>query len=253
MKKFILSVSFSFLFLLSVFGVSAAQPEDETRAMTAQSNIWSSFDTDPVTGGYVYPDECGGMYIDESDFYLVVTLATDSEVFKNQIRELSKDADIVKFESVKYSYTQLSEVLTEIQNSIDTYNFSVAMAGIQEKTNSVQVNVHGGDIDIATEFLRGKYGDMVTLHSGEYEFVDEEEIGSLSPLAFLGDTDPMVFYINFGVLGALLIASIIALITAPKKSSAPAYAGKSGQKANPPRKSTRGHKNTSHRFDANQR
>lgn len=214
MKKIICAVYImvmAFFVPASVFAAPA--PEDNSRAMIAQSKIYDGWETDEETYLPIYPDGVGGLFIG-TDNYLTVSLSVDDQALKDSVLSLSGDPEIVKFTTASYSYNELLAVLDDINSNWGSLNFSLASCGIIEEENYVGVNVAGGDFETAKAYFAEKYGAKVDVHSGEYVFLDLDEDDDPS------ETGLLSVYINGGILLLAGGAAAAAIGLARKKRTA---------------------------------
>lgn len=103
--------------------------------------------TDP-SGEIDYPDEYGGCYINEDDI-LNICLVAPNDSLKQQYREYCGDQDIA-FSEVTYSYNELCQIKTTVQNHQLRSTNRIIGVGICQEDNCVTICTEPSDNSVST-------------------------------------------------------------------------------------------------------
>lgn len=194
------------------------------RAMQADEKLTNAWGMNEETFLPIYPDYIGGTMLSE-DGKLIVYITGDNKEDRAAVQQASGDPEILDFVSVKYSYNELQKICDEINEAYNAgqLEFSVNFSNVEIAANNVQVGVMSSDTEKAQSYFQSKYGDKVALYGG-YDVVDLDNVSGGTEETGVGEN--LIYYIDGGIVFVSLIAAIIALSSAKKKSAARAKAKK---------------------------
>ena len=220
MKKTFAAVFLALLLFImpcTVFASEAGEANIE-RAMQADEKLTNAWGMDEETFLPKYPDYIGGTMLSE-DGKLIVYIKGDNKDERAAVQKAAGDPEILEFVTVKYGYNELQSINDEINEAYNAgqLSFTVNFSNVEIAANNVQVGVLSSDTEAATSYFQSKYGDKVVLYGG-YDVVDLDDVeGGNEDSA---PDEKLIYYIDAGIVFVSLIAAIIALTTAKKKSAA---------------------------------
>jgi len=135
-------------------------------------------------GNQYYPPYICGVWSEDGTMDNLVVALTDNDAGRageKEILELIKNDDSVQFRYMKYSHSELTQVMKEIAETMPS-DYSVVGCGVNDMKNCVDVRLDENHPDAEKRMneLFEKYGDKVTCELGSIVMTKElllEDIG----------------------------------------------------------------------------
>lgn len=197
--------------LLTVPGL-ALESADAAREAYAniEAAVIAQFGTDEVTGLPRFPDNfAGGWYDEENYLILALTDLSDKDYYEN----LSGNPAVIRFTQAKYSLWELLEIQAEISETyMDTeqYGFYLEGAIVDMPSNTLQLTVVQGGLELALEYYQKIYGDAISAVEGE-DLMEVPEDGEVEGVLRIPLWLIILFIVAF-VLVVVLTTILIVLI-----------------------------------------
>lgn len=126
----------------------------QEKPLEAYYTLYNTFESDE-NGGYVYPNEFAGTWIDDDKLVIAIT-----DVSKNTIMnyyDILKDYDCIEIKKVEYSLNYLKERSEEVYNQID--DGFISEYGVDVMNNSLKFG-YDGDLKEFEQKLKAFTSDL---------------------------------------------------------------------------------------------
>lgn len=119
--------------------IQVNEPNLQLEAYLAFEKITNNFEYDKINHTLLYPDELGGLYINE-DNYLVIQLKEIDETIKEKYNKLSGNSAKIIFKEVQNSYNELIKINEDLMSEL-MYEQNIVSFYIDVIENEIVIGV----------------------------------------------------------------------------------------------------------------